>query len=207
MVSNARRGKLSVLLSNAKTKSASVHAIDEQSDIAVVKIDDTSEKYPTVLIGESSKLRPGDFVIAIGSPSTLRESVTFGIVSSSARLGITNSRTAYIQTDAAINQGNSGGPLINLDGEVIGINVMKVLNASGISFAIPIDMALQVINQLIMNKRVVRPYVGMRVVNLLPSEKNQNQKNQIIGYSSEETNALITNVDKSSPAYHAGIRA
>merc|ERR1719502_717286 len=145
-----------VTLSNSKVKSGKVHGIDKQSDIAVIKLDDQSESYSAASIGRSEKLRLGEFVVAIGSPARLRESVTFGIVSSCARLGVgSNTRTAYIQTDAAINQGNSGGPLVNLDGQVVGINVMKLENTNGISFAIPMDMASQVINQLITKGKVV----------------------------------------------------
>ena len=200
-----------VTLSNSKIKSAKVHGIDQQSDIAVVKLDDQSEPYPAAPIGMSEKLRPGEFVVAIGSPARLRESVTFGIVSSCARLGLgTNARAAYIQTDAAINQGNSGGPLVNLDGEVVGINVMKLENANGISFAIPMDVASQVINQLITQGKVVRPYVGLHIVNILPveatKESSSSAKRASNSTISDETNALITSVDKNSPAMKAGLK-
>lgn len=200
-----------VTLSNAKTKSAKVHGVDKQSDIAVVKLDDQSDSYPAAPFGISEKLRPGEFVVAVGSPANLRESVTFGIVSSAARLGLgANTRAAYIQTDAAINQGNSGGPLVNLEGQVVGINVMKLENANGISFAIPIDMASQVINQLITKGKVERPYVGLRVANLLPSEVASNTTSSAKRASnstiSDECNALITGVEKDSPAMKAGFK-
>jgi len=139
--------------------------MDRLSDIALIKIEaSVGEDLPIATLGRSNKLKAGEFVVALGSPLFLQNSVSFGIVSATARhgseIGMEKNRTDFIQTDAAINVGNSGGPLVNLDGEVIGINSMKAQGVDGISFAIPIDTASIIVNQLMKNKRVVRPYIG-----------------------------------------------
>lgn len=122
---------MTVTLNDGRQYKARVYAADHLADLAIVEITEPLEgPLPVMEIGDSSKLRPGEFVVALGSPLNLENSVTAGIVSSTARaaseLGIAQSRTDYLQTDASINQGNSGGPLINLQGQVIGINTFKV---------------------------------------------------------------------------------
>lgn len=164
-------------LTDGRKFPARVHSMDVQSDLALLElISPPPEPLPTAKVGTSSVLRPGEWVVALGSPLHLQNTVTAGIVSSTARtgseIGLQAKSHEFIQTDAAINSGNSGGPLVNLDGEVIGINTAKLGggNVSGISFAIPIDTAWQVIKQLRVNKRVVRPYIGMRFQTVLTGD-------------------------------------
>ncbi|XP_049577222.1 serine protease HTRA3a isoform X2 [Syngnathus scovelli] len=134
------RLQLHVELHDGSVYEALVGEVDRKSDIATIKVN-PQKKLPVLPLGRSSDLRPGEFVVAIGSPFALQNTVTTGIVSTAQRdgkeLGIHDSDIEYIQTDAIINYGNSGGPLVNLDGEVIGINTLKV--TAGISFAIPSD--------------------------------------------------------------------
>lgn len=143
-----------------------VHAV---SDLAVVKVD-SDLPLPTVQLGRSHNLQAGQWVLALGSPLHLQNSVTAGIISCVDRkavdLGLAGARTDYIQTDAAINKGNSGGPLVDIEGRVIGISAMKAVAADGVSFAIPIDTAVEVMRQLAEHGRVVRPYVGMKMLQL-----------------------------------------
>ncbi|XP_035494317.1 serine protease HTRA3a isoform X2 [Scophthalmus maximus] len=132
--------QLRVQLHDGNAYEAVVRDIDRKADIATIKVN-PQKRLPVLSLGRSADLRPGEFVVAIGSPFALQNTVTTGIVSTAQRdgkeLGIKDSDMGYIQTDAIINYGNSGGPLVNLDGEVIGINTLKV--AAGISFAIPSD--------------------------------------------------------------------
>eukprot|EP00064_Thunnus_orientalis_P016463 superscaffoldBa00003273_g16528 len=133
-------------------------------------------KLPVLLLGRSADLRPGEFVVAIGSPFSLQNTVTTGIVSTTQRggkeLGLRNSDMDYIQTDAIINYGNSGGPLVNLDGEVIGINTLKV--TAGISFAIPSDKIRQFLaeshdRQAKGKAYSKKKYIGVRMMTLTPT--------------------------------------
>ncbi|XP_019726720.1 serine protease HTRA3 isoform X2 [Hippocampus comes] len=141
------RQHLKVQMHNGDVYDASIRDIDKKLDIATIKINPQSE-LPVLLLGHSADLRAGEFVVAIGSPFALQNTVTTGIVSTAQRdgkeLGLRDSDMDYVQTDAIINFGNSGGPLVNLDGEVIGINTLKV--AAGISFAIPSDRITRFLN-------------------------------------------------------------
>ncbi|CAL9700791.1 unnamed protein product [Knipowitschia caucasica] len=143
------RPQLRVQLQDGGAYEAVLRDVDKKTDIATIKISPQQKKLPVLSLGPSSDLRPGEFVVAIGSPFALQNTVTTGIVSTAQRdgkeLGIKDSDMDYIQTDAIINYGNSGGPLVNLDGEVIGINTLKV--TAGISFAIPSDRISRFLTQ------------------------------------------------------------
>ena len=196
VVESSPSGNIVVTMWNGKKRKGTVHSMDKLSDIALVKLTDVKddEDLPVAEMGSSSTLRHGEFVIALGSPLRLQNTVTFGIVSATARLGselgMTQNRTEYIQTDAAINRGNSGGPLVNLDGAVVGIVTFGIRDSDGVSFAIPIDVAQQVIKQLLEHKRVIRPYAGLKMATFQPSPW-----------------VLVVDVDKDSPAQRGGLQS
>ncbi len=214
VVAPSADGKCVVTLHNGKKRNAMIKSMDAQSDIAIIKIDDAKEPLPVASLGTSSKVRSGEFVIAIGSPMHLQNSASLGIVSATARhaseLGLSNNRSEYIQTDAAINVGNSGGPLVNLDGEVIGINTMKVKGTDGISFAIPIDIASQIIKQLLERGKVTRPYVGLKMALAKKMHRRGGMYRQYGGGSAggsddDETQIVVLDVVRGSPAHLAGL--
>ncbi|RLN91502.1 hypothetical protein BBJ28_00006447 [Nothophytophthora sp. Chile5] len=183
-----------------------IHSADPLSDIALLQIkSDEVKEWPKISLGLSSELRAGEWVCALGSPFSLQNSVSAGIISAVARhsseLGYPQKGGEYIQTDAAINAGNSGGPLINLDGEVIGINTMKVDGSVGISFAIPVDTATQVIEQLRKYKKVVRPYIGMQMINFNTRELKE------IGrmFPDVKEGVVVKSVSPGSPAHKGGL--
>ena len=169
-------GQCRVTLSDGVTQLTGVvqHA-DPVSDIAIVRVR-AGRPLPVAKLGSSGSLRPGEFVIALGAPLGLSNSVSAGIISALARtrsdLGMREPRGArpstleYIQTDAAINEGNSGGPLLNLEGEVIGVNTMKAKHMDGIAFAVPIDEVKRVTAALLRHGTVPRPYLGLKFVEL-----------------------------------------
>ncbi|XP_030647322.1 serine protease HTRA1 [Chanos chanos] len=173
VLSNKQRIK--VELKNGVEYDAAVKDVDQKLDIALIKIESLNS-LPVLLLGRSSDLRPGEFVVAVGSPFSLQNTVTTGIISTTQRggheLGLKDSDMEYIQTDAIINYGNSGGPLVNLDGEVIGINTLKV--TAGISFAIPSDRIRQFLAESYDRQRKGKPltkkrYMGVRMLQLTPS--------------------------------------
>ncbi|XP_068194893.1 serine protease HTRA2, mitochondrial-like [Antennarius striatus] len=173
----ANKRGVRVKLTNGEMYNATVQDVDPVADIATIKIS-ARNPLPTLTLGQSSDVRQGEFVVAMGSPFALRNTITSGIVSSvqrgSKELGLSNSNMEYIQTDAAIDFGNSGGPLINLDGEVIGINTMKV--TAGISFAIPSDCLRRFLDQAEKKKsswfgeaEAKRRYIGVMMLTLTQS--------------------------------------
>lgn len=208
----ANKRGVRVKLTNGDTYNATVQDIDPGADIATIKI--TSNKpLPTLRLGQSSDVRQGEFVVAMGSPFALRNTITSGIVSSAQRgskeLGLSNSNMEYIQTDATIDFGNSGGPLINLDGEVIGINTMKV--TAGISFAIPSDRVKLFLAQAAKRKssRVddsgSRPrYIGVMMLTLTPSIIAE-LKMRDPSFPAVKHGILIHRVITGSPASRAGM--
>ncbi|KAG9400336.1 Serine protease htra2, mitochondrial [Aphanomyces cochlioides] len=211
VANTTRASSIMVTLANGTKYSGHVHSVDNLSDLALIQLDGSPTGLNTMEIGSSSTIRAGEWVIALGSPLSLQNSVSAGIVSAisrhSSELGFSNKRnqTEYIQTDAAINVGNSGGPLVNLDGQVIGINTMKLAGGpgiTGISFAIPIDTAMEIVGQLKKHKSVARPYVGMQMIqfggSVLPEVSKLNPD--------LPQGVVVKSVTPGSPAAVAGIQ-
>ncbi|KYC35426.1 serine protease [Scytonema hofmannii PCC 7110] len=149
---------------------------DPVTDVAVIQVQ-AENKLPTVVMGDSDKVRQGQWAIAIGNPLGLQETVTVGVISgterSSVDIGIPDKRIGFIQTDAAINPGNSGGPLLNALGEVIGINTAIIGGTQGLGFAIRINGAAVIAQQLITMGKVEHPYIGIQMVTLNSQVKQQ----------------------------------
>ncbi|HEX3912540.1 MAG TPA: Do family serine endopeptidase [Steroidobacteraceae bacterium] len=197
--------EVTVTLTDRREFTAKVIGIDKASDVALIKI--AAGGLPTVRFGDPSKLRPGQWAIAIGSPFGFQNTVTAGVISALGRPLIDGSSNinyvTFIQTDAAVNPGNSGGPLFNIDGEVIGINSQiysRTGGYMGVSFAIPIDLALNVKEQLQKNGKVIRSRIGVSVQDI------RQQLALSFGLSSPH-GALISQVDPSGPGQKAGLKA
>ena len=193
-----------VTLADKREFKARIVGADKRTDVAVVKIEATG--LPTVRIGDVNRLKVGEWVMAIGSPFGLDNTVTAGIVSAKQR--DTGELVPFIQTDVAINPGNSGGPLINLRGEVVGINSQIYSRSGGfmgISFAIPIDEATRVADQLRATGRVVRGRIG---VTIAPVSKEVAESLGLRGATpSQPPGALVQSVEAGGPAEKAGIEA
>ncbi len=182
---------------------------DPVTDVAVIEVQ--AEDLPTVILGDSDKVRQGQWAIAIGNPLGLQETVTVGVVSgterSSLAIGIPDKRIGFIQTDAAINPGNSGGPLLNARGEVIGINTAIIRGSQGLGFAIPINAARQIAQQLIATGKVEHPYIGVQMVTLNPQVKQQIKAASRSSMQIEsDQGILVVQVGRGTPAAKAGIR-
>lgn len=190
--------KMTVTLNDGRQFPARLIGRDPFSDVAVIKID--APNLVPVTLGASDKLRPGEWVIAIGSPLGFDHTVTLGIVSAlSRRIPDLNSNMSFIQTDAAINPGNSGGPLVNLKGEVIGINTAISGRGQNIGFAIPVDTVKPIADTLIAGKQIIRPWVGISMVDLNPDLAKH------VGLPPETQGVVIAQVMQNSPAYKAGL--
>ncbi|MGH1396059.1 MAG: HhoA/HhoB/HtrA family serine endopeptidase [Trichormus sp.] len=195
-----------VTLKDGRTFEGKVIGVDNITDVAVVKI--PGDNLPTVKLGNSQNLIPGQWAIAIGNPLGLDNTVTIGIISAtdrtSAQVGVPDKRVSFIQTDAAINPGNSGGPLLNAQGEVIGVNTAIRADAQGLGFAIPIETAARVANELFTKGRVEHPFLGIEMTDLSPTKRKQmNQDSQI--NILQETGVVIKGVRPDSPAQQAGL--
>ena len=159
--------KVKVRLTDGREFIATVKGQDSRTDLAVLHI--KAKDLPVAALGDSDKLEVGEWAIAIGSPFGLEHTVTVGVISAKGRSGLgTGTYEDFIQTDASINPGNSGGPLISIDGEVVGINAMIIQPGTGIGFAIPINMAKQILSDLIKQGKVVRPWLGISAQDLTP---------------------------------------
>jgi serine protease Do len=190
--------KIIVKLSDGKEYEAKVIGKDAKTDIALIKIKpDTS--LPVVETGDSEKLRVGDWVIAIGNPFGLEQTVTAGIVSAKGRVIGAGPYDNFIQTDASINPGNSGGPLFNMEGKVIGINTAIVAQGQGIGFAIPISMAKTILPDLKSKGKVTRGWLGVSVQDITEDiAKSMKLK--------DRNGALVADVFKGDPADKAGLK-
>jgi len=206
-----RVDNVSVTLADGTISDGKVLGTDSVTDIALVKIQESNYSNFAPL-GNSEDLEVGDWAIALGTPYGLEKTVTLGIVSSLHRdinsLGFSDKRLDLIQTDAAINPGNSGGPLINSNGEVIGINTLvRSGPGAGLGFAIPINLAKHVSDQLLKNGEVIHPYLGVQLISLNPKiAKEHNQDPNSLVQLPERNGALIQSVIPNSPAEKAGLR-
>ncbi len=195
--------EVTVKTTDRREYTAKVVGLDERTDVAVLKID--AKNLPTVRIGDASKLKPGEWVIAIGSPFGFENSVTAGIVSATSR-SVPGSETSYaqfIQTDVAVNPGNSGGPLFNLQGEVVGINSQiysRTGGYMGLSFAVPIDVANNVKDQLIKTGRVTRSRIGVSIQDVNAQLADSFGLDRPRG-------ALVGMVEEGAPGDKAGLKA
>jgi Do/DeqQ family serine protease len=198
LIENA--GEIEVRLSDKRKFKAKVAGRDPKTDLAVLKIE-TEGELPVAELGDSDRLRVGQWAIAVGNPFGLDRTVTVGIISATGRQDLrVTTYESFIQTDAAINPGNSGGPLLNLDGRVIGINTAIVSVGQGIGFAIPANMARRVMPQLLATGRVTRGWLGVRIQalteELAPS----------FG-AKENEGVLVSDVMPGSPAESGGLKS
>ncbi|XP_043274199.1 serine protease HTRA2, mitochondrial isoform X2 [Venturia canescens] len=222
VVINKPNTLVKVRLQDGSTYTGVVEDVDMQSDLATVRIE--KKNLPVMKLGSSSSIRPGEFVVAIGSPLSLSNTITSGVVSSvhraSEELGLINKNMGYIQTDAAITFGNSGGPLVNLSGEAIGINAMKV--TAGISFAIPIDYAKEFLKRSELRRKskdsilvgmgntfdsTRRRYMGITMLTLSPDILFELQQRNSNIPSSIRHGVLVWKVMVGSPAHVGGLQA
>jgi serine protease Do len=196
VIQNAER--IMVKFSDGRNLQAHVLGIDPDTDIALIKVD--AKNLPVAPMGDSENLRVGEWVCAIGNPLAYEHTVTVGVVSFLGRKLFDSSLDDYIQTDAAINFGNSGGPLINGRGEVVGINSAISQKASNIGFAVPINEARAILPQLRTEGRVARGFMGVVLTDVDPDLQRSLRLTSIQG-------ALVQDVTSGSPGHRAGLRA
>jgi len=195
--------EIEVKLHDGRTLKAETVGSDSLTDVAVIKIVEKVDKLPVAYLGDSDKMRPGDWVVAVGNPFSLTSTVTTGIVSALGRnVSGNEAYQNFIQTDAAINPGNSGGALVNIDGELIGINTMIYSRSGGymgIGFAIPVNMAKKVMEDLIYTGKVVRGWIGVTIQDIDQNVRAALDLGDIKG-------VLIADVIKGQSADKAGIK-
>lgn len=191
--------EVKVRLSDGREFKAEIKGTDEKLDLALIRID-AKESLPVAELGDSSQIKVGEWVMAIGNPFGLAQTVTAGIVSATGRVIGSGPYDDFIQTDASINPGNSGGPLFNAEGKVIGINTAIVAGGQGIGFAIPVNMAKEVLPQLEEKGKVTRGWLG---VTMQPMSAELAKSFGLDG----EKGALVADVVKDGPAAKAGLRS
>jgi len=208
VVEKGREGTITVTMADKVVYTASVVGLDPNTDVAVIKIKE-DEKVTVAPLGDSDKLQIGEWAIAIGNPFSegLDRTVTLGVISATSRANLNLGDNApiyqdFIQTDAAINSGNSGGPLLNIKGEVIGINAALASTNGGnvgIGFAIPINLAKRVVEDLVASGKVTRAYIGILAQEITPDIMESYGLKEVAG-------VLVAKVEKDSPAEKAGLQ-
>jgi serine protease Do len=201
IVEDAANDEVIVRLADGRELPGRVVGLDRATDIGLVKI--VAQGLPQVRIGDPARLRPGEWVMTIGAPFGLERSVAAGIVSATGRTLRSETHIRFIQSDVATNPGHSGGPLFNLAGEVVGMNSMIFSSTGGsigLSFAVPIDLAMQVVEQLRSHGSITRGRIGVQVQEVTPELAQALRLPRAAG-------ALITVVEKQAPADRAGLRA
>jgi len=221
----AGASRVRVSFTNGARYDGTIVGADEAADLALVRItledsDGSAQRFkedfvgarlPSVKLGDSNSLGVGDWVIAVGNPFGLDNTFTLGIISnlrrSSAEVGIPDKRVEFLQTDCAINPGNSGGPLLNAAGEVVGINTAIHADAEGIGFAIPINRALRVLNDLSEGRQPTHAWLGIQMVTLTPAMSREfNSLANASGVLPLTYGALVVSVAPNGPAARAGVR-
>ena len=191
--------KVQILLYGGEELVGQVLGTDEETDLAVIKVE-SPKPLPSVLLGDSSKLKVGQFVVAIGNPYGLHDTFSFGVISGLNRENVNISRYEdFIQTDASINPGNSGGPLLNIRGEVVGINTAIINYAQSIGFAIPANIVKNVSQQIIENGSVNRGWLGVGI-EYIPEDVAKRANIQ------KSDGVLVNSVFEKQPAYKAGVK-
>ncbi len=191
--------EIKVKLADGREYEARVIGRDPKTDLALIKISSFFKDLPALALGDSDQQRVGDWVLAIGNPFGLEETVTQGIISATGRAIGSGPYDNFLQTDAPINPGNSGGPLINMSGEVIGINTAIIPSGQGIGFAIPSNMAKKIIPQLREKGKVVRGWIGVSIQSITP------ELAKALGLK-EAKGALVADVVPGGPSDAAGIK-
>ncbi len=205
-----RADKVTVTFQDGRLLDGEVLGKDPVTDIAVIKVQ-SEENLPAVTVGDSDLVEQGQWAIAIGNPLGLQETVTVGVISATHRfsgdIGIPDKKIGFLQTDTAINPGNSGGPLLNALGEVIAVNSATIGGAQGLGFAIPINTAQEIAQQLIANGEVEHPYIGIEMVSLNPQIKQRfNQiPNRKLDINSN-SGILVMSIARNSPAVAARLQ-
>jgi S1-C subfamily serine protease len=197
---------VTVLLKDGRELKGKVLGEDPFTDVAVVKIE--APNLPVLNLGDSKKLLPGEWAIAIGNPLGLDNTVTVGIISATGRsgsaIGISDRRVRFIQTDAAINPGNSGGPLLNAKGQVIGVNTAIIQGAQGLGFAIPISSAQPIARQLAATGKVEHAYLGVQMIDLTSELRDRLNKEENFKLDADK-GVLVVKVMPNSPAAKGGL--
>jgi len=191
--------EINVKLVDGREFKAKVVGRDSKTDLALIKISSLFKDLPTIALGDSDKIKVGDWVLAIGNPFGLGHTVTQGIISATGRAIGSGPYNDFLQTDAPINPGNSGGPLVNLKGNVIGINTAIIAGGQGLGFAIPSNMAKSIISQLKEKGKVIRGWIGVSIQTVTPEMAKSFGLNEPKG-------ALVSDVVKGGPAETAGMK-